>query len=272
MAPEVSLVAFAGPRSLARLLLWWSRRHCRAELMITLRRSAERHHVQRRHREHWASFHPERAEDGFARGFGALERLDEHRLGAGASVLVHPPGELEVVSYVLAGVVASQDVARHTSILRVGDFQRVSGSETRGLRQSNASRTLDARVIQLWLRHGSRDRSPAPEQRRFPAADRRGALRLVASDDARDGTLRLKLNVLIYSAILEPGQHLIHEFDARRSGWLQVTRGAVRCDDATLYAGDAACFALQRAASWTACMASEILLVDLAHLANAPQA
>lgn len=240
--------------------------------MITLRRSAERHHVRRTHREQWASFHPERAEDGFAHGFGALERLDEHRLEARASVIVHPARELEVVSYVLAGVIASQDVARHTSILRVGDFQRVSGSDTGALRQSNVSRSLDARVIQLWLRHGSTHHSPVPEQRRFPAAEQRGGLRLVASDDARDGSLRLKMNVLIYSAILDPGQHVIHEFDSRRSGWLQVTRGAVRCEDATLYAGDAACFALQRAASWTACMPSEVLLVDLAHLANAPQA
>lgn len=240
--------------------------------MITLHRSAERHHVQGPGREQWSSFHPQHTENAFALGFGALERFDEHRLEASASVLVHPPREFEVVSYVLAGVIASRDASHRASILHAGDFQRVSGSETGGLRQRNASRTLDARIIQLWLRHGSTRHSPISDERRFPTAERRGALRLIASDAAVAGTLRLKLNVLIYSAILEPGQHIIHEFEPRRSAWLHVTHGVVRCEDTLLHAGDAASFALQRAASWTACEPSEVLLVDLAHLANAPHA
>ncbi|HET6339541.1 MAG TPA: pirin family protein [Polyangiales bacterium] len=240
--------------------------------MITLRRSDARHHVQGTGREQWASFHPEHTGDGFALGFGPLERFDEHRLDARASVLVHPSRGVEVVSYVLTGVVASRDAALHTSMLHAGDFQRVSGSEAGGLRQSNASRSLDACVIQLWLRHDSARHSPVPEQRSFSAAERRGGLRLVASEDARDGTLRLKLDVLIYSALLDTGQHLVHELKPRRSAWLHVIRGAVSCEDTLLDAGDAASFALQRAASWTARMPSEVLLVDLAHLASAPHA
>jgi redox-sensitive bicupin YhaK (pirin superfamily) len=239
-------------------------------LMITLRRSDERHHVRRTRREEWSSFHADRSGDGFALGFGALERFDEHRLEAGASVLVRPPQGFEIVSYVLEGVVACRDSARRTAILRAGDFQRVSGGDAGGLRQSNTSRSHTAQVFQLWLRRGSSRNAPSPEQRRFSAAERRGGLRLIASEDARDGALRLAQDVLIYSALLDPGQHLVHELAARRSAWLHVIRGEVGSEDTELHAGDAASYALDRAVSVTARMPSEVLLVDLAHLASAP--
>ncbi|HET6335409.1 MAG TPA: pirin family protein [Polyangiales bacterium] len=237
--------------------------------MITLRKSGERHHVRRTHREEWCSFHAERADDGFSLGFGALERFDEHRLEARASVLVRPPRGFEVISYVSAGVVACRDAARRTSILRAGDFQRVSGGDSVGLRQSNASRSQAAHVVQLWLRNGAARRAPNPDQRRFTAAERRGGLRLIASDEVRDDALRLAVDVRIYSALVDPGQNLVHELAYRRSAWLHVMLGEVTCEDAVLESGDAASFALERAVSMTARVPSEVLLVDLAHLTTA---
>ena len=117
--------------------------------MITLRRSTERHHVRRTRRQEWIGFHAGRSGDVFALGFGALERFDEHRLDPRASVLVHPARGAEVISYVLAGVIACRDTARRTAILRPGDFQRVSGGDSSGLRQTNTSHRHSAQVLQL---------------------------------------------------------------------------------------------------------------------------
>jgi redox-sensitive bicupin YhaK (pirin superfamily) len=237
--------------------------------MITLRRAAERQHVRHTHSEEWSSFQADRSGDGFAHGFGALERFDEHRLEPRGSVLVRPERGFEVISYVLEGVIACRDTARRTAILRAGDFQRVSGGDQVGLRQSNASHSHSAQVLQLWLRRGSARHAASPEQRRFSAAERRGGLRLIASEDARDGALRLAQDVLIYSAILDPGQHLVHELASRRSAWLHVIRGELTSEDTELSTGDAASFAMERAVSMTARAPSEVLLVDLAHLASA---
>jgi len=237
--------------------------------MITVRRSSERHYARREHRQLWSSFHAPRAGDSFALGFGVLECFDEYRLDAKASLLVSPPLGFDVVSYVLTGVVASQHTSRQTAILRAGDFQRASGGTAGGLRQSNPSFSHETHLLQLWLRHGTSHSARPPEQRRFSVAERRGALCLVAAGGAREAALRLQEDVLIYSSVLNPGQHLVHELGARRSAWLHVVHGEITCDDAVLQTGDAASFALERAVSLTACAPSEVLIVDLAHLASA---
>jgi len=234
--------------------------------MITYRRSSERHHVRRARSQEWSSFRAQRSGDGFAHGFGVLERFDERRLEVKGSTLVRPPPGTDVISYVLAGVLRSRHASRQTTLLRAGDFQRVSGS---ALRQSNPSLSQDAHFLQLWLRHGASHVDEPPEQRRFSAAQRRGALCLVAGGRARDVALRLHGDVLIYSAILDPGQHLVHELGARRSAWLHVVNGTIASDDDELRTGDAASFTLERSVSLTARAPSEVLIVELAHLASA---
>ena len=237
--------------------------------MITLRRSSERHHARWARRQGWSSFEGRPNADGFAFGFGVLERFDEHRLEAKASLLVQPAQGFEVISYVVTGVVASRHSPGQTSILRAGDFQRVSGGQPGGLRQTNPSSRNDARLLQLWLRRGAPHPTRPPEQRRFSGAQRRGALCLIAGGDAREAALQLREDVLIFSAVLDPGQHIVHELSPRRSAWLHVVQGEITSNDSTLVAGDAASFALERSVSLTARSPSEVLIVDLAHLASA---
>lgn len=238
--------------------------------MITLRRSGERHHVRRGHGDRWASFHAPRTHDGLSHGFGALERFDHHRLEPGASVRVRPARAVEVISYVLAGVVSCNEPSQRARVLRAGDFQRVAGGAARGLKQANPSRQHASEIVQMWLRSSSGSAVPEPDQRHFSAAERRGALRLVAARDAPMQALRLQQDVSLYSALLDPGQHLVHELGPRRSAWLHVLSGEVIAHDSTLRAGDAASYTLERAVSFTALMPSEVLLLDLAHLATAP--
>lgn len=240
--------------------------------MITLRRSSERHYVRHASRQEWSSFQAGRSGDSFALGFGALERFDEHKLEASASLLVHPLEEVEVISCVLAGVVASRGSARPTAILRAGDIECAGGGDASGLRQRNLSRSHPAHVLQLWLRHRPARPTSGADQRHFSAAERRGALCLIAAGDGREGAIHLRHDVLVYSAILEPGKHVVHELGARRSAWLHIVQGEVRCEDMALHTGDAASFALERAVSVTARQPTELLIVNLAHLASAARA
>lgn len=239
--------------------------------MIIMRRSGERHHVRRANRDRWSSFHAARLDDGLALGFGALQRFDEHRLEAGSSVLVRPAAAIEVISYVLSGVVSCRESARRTALLHAGDFQRVSGGGTSGVRQTNASRSHAAHVFQLWLCHPFFEPKADSEQRHFSAAERRGGLRVVASRDASGTALSLCPQVQVYSSFLEAGQNLVHELGPRRSAWLHVVQGEVIADISVLCAGDAASFTLEPSVSITALMPSEVLLVDLTHLVAVPE-
>jgi hypothetical protein len=134
-----------------------------------------------------------------------------------------------------------------------------------GLRHSetNASRTDWAHVFQIGLRPWEAGIDSSHEQKRFSAAQRRGGLCVVASPDARKGSLRIHQDALMYSALLDPGQHVVHELSQGRRAWLHLVHGEVILGDVVLTAGDGAGFTGERAVSLTAREDAEILLVDL---------
>jgi redox-sensitive bicupin YhaK (pirin superfamily) len=231
--------------------------------MITLRRANERHHDRRRKQEVWHTFHPEDRADALAGGFGSLEVLDEDRLSPGAGVPRHPHRDAEIVTYVREGALAHEDSMGRSGVIHAGEFQRMTAG--RGIRHSetNASRTDWAHVFQIWLRPSAAGLEPGHEQKRFSAAERRGGLCVVASPDARRGSLRIHQDALVYSAMLDPGQHVIHELSHGRSAWLHLVQGEVTLGDTILTTGDGAGVTAEPAVSLTAREETEILLVDV---------
>ncbi|HEY6177915.1 MAG TPA: pirin family protein [Kofleriaceae bacterium] len=231
--------------------------------MIQVRRSAERHHDRRRKREVWRTFDPAARSDRPSDRFGLLEAIDESRLPPRADVPRRVGGDAEVITYVHEGVVAYDDSTGHAGVIRSGEFQRML--TVHGVRHSeaNASRTEWAHVFQIRLCDSAPEIQPGREQKRFSAADRRGVLCLVASSNARSGSLRLGQDTCIYSALLEPGQHIVHKLAPDHAAWLHVVAGEVMLDSLVLVAGDGAGVTAERAVSLTARESSEILLLDV---------
>ncbi len=233
--------------------------------MITLRRDKQRRHVRRREQDAWLTFSAQDRADPLADGFGSLEILNEDRLppGAGSGVTLHRHHDAEIVTYVREGALAYEDSTGRSGVIQTGEFQRMTAG--RGIRhsESNASPTDWAHCFQMWLRPSQAGLAPSREQKRFSAAERRGALCVVASPDGQNGSLRLHQDALIYSALLDSGQHVAHELSQGRCAWLHVVRGEVTLGDVILTAGDGAGVQSDRAVSLTARSESEILLVDL---------
>jgi redox-sensitive bicupin YhaK (pirin superfamily) len=231
--------------------------------MITLRRSEERRHVRHRKHEVWLTFSQGERSDALAAGFGALEMLDEERIGPAAGVAVRPQRDTEIISYVLAGTLAHEDSTGHSGVLHAGEFQRITCGHGVHHDQRNASRTDWAHVFRLWIRCSGAALEPDSEQQRFYSADRRGALCVVASHDARRRSLRIHQDAVIYSAVFDSGQHLVYELTPGRSAWLHLVRGEAKLDDLILTTGDSAGLSDQRAVSLTVQEETEILLLDL---------
>jgi hypothetical protein len=231
--------------------------------MITLRRATERRHECRRKQEVWHTFYPEDRLNALADGFGSLEILNEDRLPPGAGVPRHPHHDAEIVTYVREGVLTHEDSTGSSGIIHAGEFQRMTAR--RGIRHSetNASRTDWAHLFQIWLRPSEAGLEPSHEQKRFCAAERRGVLCVVASPDGRRGSLRIHQDALMYSAMLDPGQHVVHELSQGRSAWLHLVQGEVTLGDIVLRTGDGAGVTAERAVSLTAREETEILLLDL---------
>jgi redox-sensitive bicupin YhaK (pirin superfamily) len=231
--------------------------------MITPRRAAERHHEASRTLETWLTFRPKDRAGILSDGLENIEILKESRLAPGARVPRASGRDAEILTYVCEGALAYENSLGSSGIVQTGEFQLVTAGRGLHRNRTNASRTDEVHFFQIWLRPSEADLDPGHEQKRFTAAQRRGGLCVVASHDARRGSLRIHQDALIYSALLDPGQHVVHELSQGRSAWLHLLQGEVTLGDIVLTTGDGAGITAERAVSLTATEESEILLVDL---------
>jgi quercetin 2,3-dioxygenase len=232
--------------------------------VIALRRAVERHRVRRPETEARLTFYPPAATDPLAAAFGDLISLRELWLPAGAAASHEAHLDGEVLTYVHEGSLTHGDNNGHSDMIRAGEFHVRSVDDGAGRRELRASATDSAHVYQLCLRHPVAPalRRPA-QQQRFSTAQRRGQFCLIVSSDGRQGSLRIDHDARIYSALLEPGQHVVHELATGRSAWLHLVQGAVCVGGLELKTGDGAGFSAQRGLSVTTREHSEVLLVDL---------
>jgi len=231
--------------------------------MITLRRANERHHDRSRKQEVWLTFDPRDRTDPLADGFGALENLAEERLSPGAILPRRSQRDAEIVTYVRQSALTYDDSSGRSRVIQAGEFQRTTAGRGSDHSETNASQTDWAQVFQICLRPAQAGLQPGLEQKRFSAAQRRGGLCVVASPDARRGSLRLDQDALLYSAMLGPGKHVVHELHEGRRAWLHIVEGEISLVDLLLSSGDGAGLTAERAASLTAREETELLLVDL---------
>ena len=238
--------------------------------MITLRRAGERHYERRRNREAWHTFRKDERERPEGGDFGSLVDLDECRLRPGASVTHKSAHGTEVITYVREGALAYEDSQGGFASVQAGEFQHrlVAGRVRHG--ETNVSRVHPAQVFQIWVQPSGSSVETRHHQRRFSAAERRGVLCLVASPDGRRGSLRVQEDVSVHSAMLEPGQHVVHQLAEGRSAWLHLVEGEASLSDVVLHTGDGAGIVGDRAVSVTARELTELLLLNLGEACGLP--
>jgi hypothetical protein len=232
--------------------------------MITIRRDNERFRARHGIRQVWQTFFSRPGADPLAGGFGVLETFTEARVPPGASVPRALRRDSEILTYVCNGAMANEDFAGRSGILQAGDFHRRSVGRGSRHRERNASRSDWLHIFQASLRPAEAELAPCEEQRLYPAAQRKGRLCVIASPDGRRGSLHIHQDVRIFTAMLEPGHHVVHELLPSRSAWLHVVLGKLTMEGFILSRGDGVGVSDQPAVSFTACEQSEILLFDLA--------
>src|SRR5437870_10266397 len=133
-------------------------------------------------------------------GFGPLRVINEDRVAPGQGFGTHGHRDMEIISYVLEGGLAHKDSMGNGSVIREGDVQRMSAGT--GVRHSeyNASDKELVHFLQIWIEPDQRGVAPSYEEKRFDDASKRGRLRLIASRDARDGSVGIHQDADVYAA------------------------------------------------------------------------
>ena len=198
-------------------------------------------------------------------GFRSLRVINEDRVAPGRGFGTHSHRDMEILSYVLAGELAHQDSTGSSGVIRPGDVQRMSAGTGVSHSEFNGSRAELVHFLQIWILPERRGIAPGYEQKHFPEAERRGQLRLIASQGGRDGSVAIHQDADVRAALLGPGEEVSHHLASGRGAWLHVARGSLTAAGEALAAGDAAAFeragAIEIAAGTDG---AELLLFDLA--------
>lgn len=231
--------------------------------MITIRPAAERGHARFGWLDSQHSFSFGEYYDPAHMGFGPLRVINEDRVAPGAGFPTHGHRDMEIISYVLDGALEHRDSIGTGAVIRPGEVQRMSAGT--GIRHSeyNHSRSAPVHFLQIWIMPERDGIAPGYEQKAFPEAERRNALRLVASRDGRDGAITIHQDVDLYAALLDPQRSTAFALRTGRRAWLQVARGRVTVNATALAEGDGAAISDLESLTITGVEPAEILLFDM---------
>jgi redox-sensitive bicupin YhaK (pirin superfamily) len=195
--------------------------------------------------------------------FGPLRVINEDRVVPGAGFSTHGHRDMEIISYVLEGALAHKDSTGTSSVIRPGEVQRMSAG--RGVLHSEFNHSSDAPVhfLQIWIQPDVRGIEPEYEQKNFPADEKRGRLRLVASPDGADGSVRIHQDARVYSGLLNGDERAMLAVASGRRVYVHVARGRVRASGEVLDAGDALKLTEVTGVELTDGADAEVLVFDL---------
>ena len=196
-------------------------------------------------------------------GVGPLRVINEDRVAAGRGFDPHSHKNMEIISYVLDGALEHQDSMGNGSVLRYGDVQRMSAGTGVTHSEYNGSKTEPVHFLQIWVIPAEAGGTPGYEEKHFDADSKRGRLRLIASQDGRDGSVTVRQDTAIYAAILDGADAVSHALLPGRQAYVQVARGSLTVNGCALSAGDAVQVTDEAVVALGEARDAEVLLFDL---------
>ncbi|MBE7541740.1 MAG: pirin family protein [Bryobacteraceae bacterium] len=197
-------------------------------------------------------------------GFRSLRVLNDDIVAPGGKFGMHPHENMEILTWILSGSVAHEDSTGGRGLIRPGDVQRMSAGTGVFHSEANGSDTEPVRLLQIWLTPEKDGLPPSYEDKHFPEAERRNALRLIASPTAENGSTIIHQDARVYATLLDEGAQVDLPLAEGRHAWVQVATGSVTVNGVTLNEGDGAAISGESALAVQAAAPAEVLLFDLA--------
>jgi redox-sensitive bicupin YhaK (pirin superfamily) len=194
---------------------------------------------------------------------GPLRVINEDRVAPGRGFEPHSHKNMEIISYVLDGALEHKDSMGNGSVLRYGDVQRMSAGSGVTHSEFNGSKTEPVHFLQIWVIPSENGGEGGYEEKHFDVDSKRGKLRLIASNDGREGSVSLRQNADIYATILDGADQVELALRAGRQAYVQVARGSVTVNGVVLEAGDAVQVSEEASISLLDAKDAEVLLFDL---------
>ena len=232
--------------------------------MVTIRKAGERGHFQHGWLDTYHTFSFADYHDPRWMGFRSLRVINEDRVAPGQGFGTHPHRDMEILTYVLEGGLRHRDSMGNGEVIRPGEVQRMTAGTGVTHSEFNDSKSEPVHLLQIWVFPEKKGLAPGYEQKFFADAEKCGRLRLVASPEAYDGSVKIHQDVRLYASLLGAGEDVTHKLAAGRAAWVQVARGSVTLNGQRLDQGDGASVSEEAAVKLAGVKEAEVLLFDLA--------
>lgn len=232
--------------------------------MINIRKSTERGRVDHvwlntSHTFSFADYYDQKH-----MGFRELRVINEDRVQPREGFPTHPHRDMEIITYVLEGALEHKDSMGNGSVIRPGEVQRMSAGTGITHSEFNHSGSELVHFLQIWILPNQEGVKPSYEQKVFPDEEKLNNIRLIASQDGREGSVTIHQDVNLYAAIIEQKKELGYHVPAGRHVWLQVVRGSIELNGTSLDSGDGVAVSNEEYLNVIGKEKAEVLLFDLA--------
>jgi len=232
--------------------------------MLTIRKSHDRGYADHGWLQSFHSFSFAGYYDPAHMGFGNLRVINEDRIEPGTGFGTHGHRDMEIISYVLSGELAHRDSIGNVKAIPPGDVQRMSAGTGVMHSEFNHAEGQTTHFLQIWIEPNVRGIPPGYEQRTFTDAEKRGALRLVASPDGAGGSVGIHADASLYAGLFNGSEAASMSLPPGRKTYVHVVRGALAVNGKALSVGDAALLVDEPTLSLADGKDAEVLVFDLA--------
>ncbi len=231
--------------------------------MLTLRTSQERGYADHGWLKSFHSFSFAGYYDPKHMGWGNLRVINEDRIAPGTGFGTHGHRDMEIVSYVISGNLAHKDSMGNVKGIPPGDVQRMSAGSGVQHSEFNHAPNDTTHFFQIWIEPNVTGIPPSYEQKTFADTEKQGVLRLVASPDAAQGSVKIHADARMYSGLFDGDQTATLELGARRKGYVHLVRGVLEVNGTVLQSGDAALLHEESRITLAHGKDAEVLVFDL---------
>ena len=232
--------------------------------MITLRKSQERGYADHGWLKSYHSFSFAGYHDEKHMGFGNLRVINEDRIAPGTGFGTHGHKDMEIISYVLQGNLAHKDSMGNVKGIPPGDVQRMSAGTGVQHSEFNHAEGQTTHFLQIWIEPNVKGIAPGYEQKTFSDSEKRGKLRLVASQDGAGGSVTVHADARIYAGLLDGDEAATLALNPSRKTYIHLIRGHLQVNGLQLDSGDAALLSSETQLQLDQGRDAEVLVFDLA--------
>jgi redox-sensitive bicupin YhaK (pirin superfamily) len=170
-------------------------------------------------------------------GVSALRVINDDKVSPGRGFAPHSHQDMEIISYVKKGAIEHKDSMGNIKRLPAGEFQLMSAGSGVTHSEYNPSTQETLEFLQIWIQPDVYGIESGYQQKKF---DTMAGLQLIASPDARDGSLLIHQDAYLYQLRLDSGESASHSLVHGRTMYVHVVSGAVSINGEQLSAGDGA--------------------------------